>query len=248
MSHETAGRSSGRPATRNGRPTETNARSSSGSATSAVTFPQIARLELDDLLEQLVERAQDVLSTQGRLRGLLVATRAISSDLSLPVLLRRITESACELVGARYGALGVLGSDQKLEEFITVGLDAASVAAIGPLPRGKGILGQLIADPRALRLEYLDRHSQSLGFPLGHPPMTSFLGVPIRVGEKVFGNLYLTEKTKDGAFSAEDEELVEALASAAGVAIDNARLYEAQGRRHRWLSASVELSRELLTG
>ncbi len=214
----------------------------------AVTFPQIARLELDELLEQLVERAQDVLNTQGRLRGLLGATRAISSDLSLPVLLHRITESACELVGARYGALGVVGADQELTEFITVGIDEQTIATIGALPRGKGILGQLISDPRALRLDDLERHPQSVGFPAGHPEMHSFLGVPIRVGDTVFGNLYLTEKIKDGAFTPEDEELLAALASAAGVAIDNARLYEGERRRHRWLSASADLSRELLAG
>lgn len=248
MSHEAAGQPSGRPVTRNDRPAGTKAPNSPGSASDAVTFPQIARLELDDLLEQLIERAQDVLNTQGRLRGLLLATRAISSDLSLPVLLQRIIESARDLVGARYGALGVLGSDQQLEEFITVGLDDETVAAIGPLPRGKGLLGQLITDPQALRLKHLDSHPQSVGFPPGHPPMNTFLGVPIRVGDKVFGNLYLTEKSNGGVFTAEDEELVEALASAAGVAIDNARLYEAERRRHRWLSASAELSRELLTG
>lgn len=214
----------------------------------AVTFPQIARLELDDLLEQLVERAQDVLNTQGRLRGLLAATRAISSDLSLPLLLRRITASACELVGARYGALGVVGPDQQLTEFITVGIDDETIAAIGALPRGKGILGQLISDPRPLRLDDLNQHGQSVGFPPGHPAMSSFLGVPIRVGDQFFGNLYLTEKIKDGAFTPEDEELVAALASAAGVAIDNARLYEGERRRHRWLAAQADLSRELLAG
>ncbi len=214
----------------------------------AVTFPQIARLELDELLEQLVERAQDVLNTQGRLRGLLGAIRAISSDLSLPVLLHRITESACELVGARYGALGVVGADEELTEFITVGIDEGAIATIGALPRGKGLLGKLISDPRALRLDDLERHPQSVGFPAGHPEMHSFLGVPIRVGDTVFGNLYLTEKIKPGAFTPEDEELLAALASAAGVAIDNARLYEDERRNHRWLSASAELSRELLAG
>lgn len=214
----------------------------------AVSFPQIARLELDDLLEQLVERAQDVLNTQGRLRGLLAATRAISSDLSLPVLLKRITASACDLVGAQYGALGVVGPDQQLQEFITVGIEDDAVAEIGPLPRGKGILGQLISNPHALRLEDLAKHPHSVGFPPGHPSMHSFLGVPIRVGDQVFGNLYLTEKANQAPFTAEDEELVAALASAAGVAIDNARLYEGEHRRHRWSSASAELSRELLAG
>ena len=214
----------------------------------AVTFPQIARLELDELLEQLVERAQDVLNTQGRLRGLLAANRAIASDLGLDALLLRITRSACELVGARYGALGVVGSGGELDEFITVGLDDATRDAIGPLPRGKGILGRLISDPESLRLDDLKAHPQSVGFPPNHPPMHSFLGVPIRVRDQVFGNLYLTEKEQGASFTAEDEELLTALASAAGVAIDNARLYEVERRRQRWLTASAEITRELLGG
>ncbi len=218
------------------------------SPSSEVTFPQIARLELDDLLEQLIERAQDVMNTQGRLRGLLAATRAIASDLSLPALLRRITQSACELVGARYGALGVLGPGEQLMDFITVGLDDDDRASIGELPRGKGILGLLISTPTPLRLHEISDHPQAIGLPPGHPPMHSFLGVPIRVGEQVFGNLYLTEKVSQQDFTAEDEELLSALASAAGVAIDNARLYEAERRRQRWLAASAEVSRELLAG
>ena len=219
-----------------------------GVAASDITFPQIARLELDELLEQLVERAQDVMNTQGRLRGLLAATRAIASDLSLPALLQRVVQSACDLVGARYGALGVLGTDRELAEFITVGVDAATAEAIGPLPRGKGILGLLISDPRPLRLAALADHPQSVGFPDNHPPMKSFLGVPIRVGEQVFGNLYLTDKIRGPAFTAEDEELLSALASAAGVAIDNARLYEIEQRRQRWQRAAADISRELLAG
>jgi signal transduction histidine kinase len=215
---------------------------------SEVTFPQIARLELDDLLEQLVERAQDVLNTQGRLRGLLAATRAISSDLSLPLLLQRVVQSACDLVGARYGALGVIGADRELSQFITVGLDSATIEAIGPYPRGKGILGLLISDPRPLRLAQLGEHPQAVGYPAHHPPMKSFLGVPVRVGDQIFGNLYLTEKIQQPAFTAEDEELVTALASAAGVAIDNARLYELEQRRQRWQTAAAEISRELLAG
>jgi signal transduction histidine kinase len=219
-----------------------------GAPSPEVTFPQIARLELDDLLEQLVERAQDVMNTQGRLRGLLAATRAISSDLSLPALLQRVVQSACDLVGSRYGALGVVGPDRELSQFITVGLDPATIEAIGPFPRGKGILGLLTSDPRPLRLAALDAHPQAVGFPPNHPPMKSFLGVPIRVGEQVFGNLYLTEKIQQPAFTLEDEELLTALAAAAGVAIDNARLYEMEQRRRRWQSAAAEISRELLAG
>ncbi len=263
MSREAAERHDGRPAERrkassgSGEPSGSTPDSAEGAPAEAplpptesteVTFPQIARLELDDLLEQLVERAQDVLNTQGRLRGLLAANRAIASDLSLPVLLRRIAQSACDLVGARFGALGVLGPDNQLAEFITVGLDDETRAKIGALPRGKGILGLLITDPRPLRIADLTAHEQSVGFPANHPAMHSFLGVPIRVGDQVFGNLYVTEKSPRGPFTAEDEELLTALASAAGVAIDNARLYDIERRRQRWLTATAEISRELLAG
>jgi len=214
-----------------------------------VRFPAVARLELDELLEQLIERAQDVLGTQGRLRGLLAATRAISSDLDLPVLLRRITQAACDLLGARYGALGVIGTDGSLAEFITVGVDDETAAGIGPLPRGAGLLGQLIRHPEPLRLQHLGSHASAVGLPPGHPPMHTFLGVPIRVRDQVFGNLYLTEKSVGGnpaEFSAEDEELLVALASAAGVAIDNARLFDVAERRQRWLRASADIVRDLL--
>ncbi len=188
------------------------------------------------------------MNTQGRLRGLLAATRAISADLSLPALLQRVVQSACDLVGARYGALGVLGPDRRLVEFITVGIDQPTIEAIGHYPRGEGILGLLITDPRPLRLAALSEHPQSVGFPAHHPPMGSFLGVPIRVADQVFGNLYLTEKIQESAFTAEDEELLAALASAAGVAIDNARLYEMEQRRQHWQRAAADISRELLAG
>ncbi|WP_432544839.1 GAF domain-containing sensor histidine kinase [Kineococcus sp. SYSU DK002] len=214
-----------------------------------VRFPAVARLELDQLLEQLIERAQDVLGTQGRLRGLLAATRAISSDLDLPVLLRRITQAACDLLGARYGALGVIGTDGRLSEFTTVGVDDDVAAGIGPLPRGAGLLGQLIRHPEPLRLADLGAHPAAVGLPPGHPPMHTFLGAPVRVRDRVFGNLYLTEKTVAGQpaeFSAEDEELLVALASAAGVAIDNARLFDVAERRQRWLRASADIVQDLL--
>lgn len=213
-----------------------------------ITFPSIARLELDELLTQLMQRAQDVLNTQSRLRGLLTATRTIAADLDLPVLLRRITQTACELVGARYGALGVIGSGDELAEFITVGVGPEVIEDVGRFPHGKGILGLLIADPQPLRLEELGKHPKSVGFPAGHPPMHTFLGVPIRIRDQVFGNLYLTEKTGGGMFTAEDEELLSALASAAAVAIDNARLFDNAQRKQRWLEASAEIARRLLAG
>ncbi len=211
-------------------------------------FPQLARLELDDLLVQLVDRAQEVLGTQGRLRGLLAATQAISGHLPLPALLRQITEAARDLVGARYAALGVVGPQDRLAEFITVGIDEPTSRRIGPLPHGEGILGLLITDPVPLRLADLVTHPRASGLPAGHPPMHRFLGVPIRVRNEVYGNLYLTEKESGEPFTVEDEELVLALASAAGVAIDNARLHETAQRRQRTLEAAAEISREILAG
>ncbi len=158
-------------------------------------------------------------------RQLLDAVLTVGSDLDLPAMLRRIVSSAVDLVDATYGALGVLDeSRRRLAEFITVGIDDETYRAIGPLPEGHGILGLLIADAKPLRLPDLTKHPDSFGFPEHHPPMRSFLGVPIRVRDEVFGNLYLTDKSTAEAFSAEDEELVVGLAAAAGVAIENARL------------------------
>jgi signal transduction histidine kinase len=162
-----------------------------------------------------------------RLRQLLDAVVTVGSDLDLPAVLRRITENAAALVDARYAALGVLDpSRTRLTEFITVGIDDEQQARIGHLPDGHGILGLLIVDAVPLRLPDLTQHPDSFGFPPGHPPMTSFLGVPIRVRDEVFGNLYLTDKTTGAAFTDVDEELVVALAAAAGVAIENARLVD----------------------
>ena len=157
---------------------------------------------------------------------LLDAMLAVASGLSLPVVLRRIVESATVMVDAKYGALGVIGSDGTLSEFVNTGLDAAAVARIGSLPEGHGILGRLIVDPKPLRLRDLSMHPDSFGFPPHHPPMHSFLGVPIRVRDEVFGNLYLCEKQSAEEFTPEDETLAITLASAAGVAIENARLHE----------------------
>jgi signal transduction histidine kinase len=161
-----------------------------------------------------------------RLPQLLDAIVSIGSDVSLPIVLRRIVESACVLVDAEYGALGVIGDDRRLREFITVGIDAETHAAIGNLPEGHGILGLLIVDPKPLRLPDLSKHPQSYGFPPHHPPMRSFLGVPIRVRGTVFGNLYLCEKRDAPEFTDEDEDFAVALATAAGVAVDHARLMQ----------------------
>lgn len=162
--------------------------------------------------------------TVQRLLGSIIA---LGSELSLPVVLRRVVEAATELVDARYGALGVLDeSGSSLSEFISVGLDDATIERIGPLPQGHGILGLLIVEPRPLRLPDLSKHPDSYGFPPHHPPMTTFLGVPLHVRGEVFGNLYLTEKRGGGGFTEADEELAVALAAVAGVAIENTRLHE----------------------
>ena len=162
-----------------------------------------------------------------QLRRLLDAVMVVGSELTLPAILRRIIETATELVDARYGALGVLDEQRTaLAEFITVGIDDADAKRIGHLPEGRGILGLLIVDPKPLRLPDLSAHPDSYGFPPEHPPMKSFLGVPILLRDEVFGNLYLTDKTTGDEFNAVDEELVVALAAAAGLAIENARLHE----------------------
>lgn len=208
-----------------------------------------ARLRLDALLTELMDRAGEVLETQGRLRSLLDAVVSMSEDLSLEAVLQRIVDAACHLVDARYGALGVVGPDRRtLTDFITTGLTPEEFAAIGDLPHGEGILGVLIDEPAPLRLARLVDHPKSYGFPAGHPAMSTFLGVPLRIRDRVFGNLYLTEKAQGQQFTDEDEHLVIALASAAGAVIQNAELFEDHRRREAWLSASAEVRSATLAG
>jgi signal transduction histidine kinase len=162
-----------------------------------------------------------------KLRRVLEATLLIEADLELPALLRHVVEEARSMTGARYGALGVLNNDgTALTEFITVGLEPEQEKLIGPRPTGKGVLGLLISDPRPLRLGHLSDHAESYGFPANHPPMTSFLGVPIKVRGEVYGNLYLTDKVGWSEFTLDDVALVEALGLAAGIAIENTRLHQ----------------------
>jgi signal transduction histidine kinase len=210
--------------------------------------PVLPQLRLDDLLAELQSRLQAVLATRDRVHVLLEAVVSVGGNLDLEIVLRKIIETAVPLVQARYGALGVIGDDGRLTEFIPVGLDEAQIAAIDHWPEGHGLLGTLIRDPRPLRLPDLSAHPESYGFPPGHPAMRSFLGVPIRIRDEVYGNLYLTEKQGGGPFDEEDETLVIALAAAAGVAIDNARLYEEARRQERWLRATADVTRELLSG
>ena len=183
-----------------------------------------------------------------RLRRLVEVGIALSSELSLEALLRQLIETAVELTGARYGALGVIDRlGTGLEQFITVGIDAETQAMIGELPHGRGVLGVLIRDRRPLRLRELGQDPRSVGLPPGHPPMSSFLGVPILLRATAFGNLYLTEKAGGEEFREADEEIVRLLAAQAAVAIENARLYESSRQWSRQLESLNEVSEALLT-
>ena len=181
--------------------------------------------------------------SEPRLRALVEAGIALASELSLDGLLQRLTELAAELTGARYAALGVIdASGSRLERFVTHGVDDATRAAIGDLPQGRGILGALITDAHPLRLHAIGDDPRSVGFPANHPPMTTFLGVPVLLRGIAYGNLYLTEKEGGGDFSDDDQELVELLASQAAVAIENTRLYESATRWSRQLESLIEVS------
>ena len=208
----------------------------------------LPQLGPDDLLTELQSRLQSVLATRDRVYALLDAVVAVGANLDLEMVLKQIVEAAITLVRARYGALGVIGDGGRLAEFVPVGLADEQIAGIHHWPEGLGLLGALISDPRPLRLPDIAGSPNSHGFPAGHPPMRSFLGVPIRVRSEVYGNLYLTEKEGGADFDEEDEALLVALAAAAGVAIDNARLYEEARRQQRWLRASSEVTRRLLSG
>ena len=182
------------------------------------------------------------------MRGLLEAVVAIGSGLDLESTLQRIVETAVGLVDATYGALGVIGDGERLAEFIPVGLTEDEIRQIHHWPEGRGLLGLLIDDPRPLRLADIAIHSESSGFPDGHPPMRGFLGVPVRIRDVVFGNLYLTNKRGGGDFTEDDEAVLVALGAAAAVAVENARLYEAARRQQRWIQASAEVTTRLLSG
>jgi signal transduction histidine kinase len=210
-------------------------------------------LRLDELLREVQERLAEVVATRGRMQGLLDAVLAVASGVELEATLRRIVQAAVDLVDARFGALSVLAPTGGISRFVYIGLDEQTRAKMGPLPEGKGLLGQLIIGEHPLRMPDLSRHEASVGFPPHHPPMRTFLGVPVRVGNAVFGNLYLTEKVGpendgSGEFTADDEVLVEALAAAAGIAVHNADLFEQSRLRQQWLEASAEVRNELLSG
>ncbi|MFE4667948.1 GAF domain-containing protein [Streptomyces sp. NPDC056716] len=210
---------------------------------------RLPQLRLDELLEELQARIDAARGTRDRVHSLLEAVLSVGRELDLEQALRGIVEAAAALVDAEYAALGVIGPDgRRLSAFHTVGVTEEEIARIGPYPEGHGILGELIRNPEPLRLDKLSAHPASYGFPPNHPPMNTFLGVPIRVRDQVFGNLYLTEKRGGGQFDEEDVSVTSTLAVAAGVAIDNARLYEESRLRERWLRATAEITHGLMSG
>lgn len=179
---------------------------------------------------------------------LLEAGLTLASELSLPIVLQRIVDLAAQVTDARYAAMGVIGPGDKLVEFVTTGIPAQQRRAIGALPAGKGLLGLLINEPRAVRIKNIEDHPLSVGFPPHHPPMVSFLGAPVKAMGRVFGNIYLADKRTEKEFSQEDEELLTVLATQAGVAIANASLYAEIRSRERWLDALREISGQVLAG
>ncbi|MFF4603193.1 GAF domain-containing protein [Streptomyces sp. NPDC001339] len=210
---------------------------------------RLPQLRLDELLDELQARLDAARGTRDRVHSLLEAVLSVGRELDLEQVLRRVTETAVALVDAEYGALGVLGPDGRvIVHFLPVGMTEKQITAIGPYPSGHGILGELIRHPEPLRLSKISQHPSSYGFPAHHPPMHTFLGVPIRVRDQVFGNLYLTEKRGGAEFDAEDESVLSTLAVAAGMAIDNARLYEEARRRERWQRAGGAITASLLSG
>ncbi len=207
----------------------------------------LSQLRLRELLREVQDRIEELVQSRDQMDGLLEAMLAVASGLELDATLRRIVHSAIELVDCRYGALGVLTQDREsLAEFVYEGIDEATRREIGDLPTGHGLLGLLIEQPKPIRLDDLSQHVASSGFPAHHPPMKTFLGVPVRVRDEVFGNLYLTEKNNGQPFTEDDEVVVQALAAAAGIAVENARLFEQARLRQQWQEATSEVRAELL--
>ncbi|WP_280479064.1 GAF domain-containing protein, partial [Nocardia cyriacigeorgica] len=201
---------------------------------------------LRELLAEVSDRVEVSADSRGRMDGLIEAMLTVTSGLDLDDTLRAIVRTATTLIDARYGALGVREHSGQVFQFVAEGIDERTRARIGRLPAGHGVLGAVFAQPTPLRLDDLTEHPASVGFPAHHPPMRSFLGVPVRIRDEVFGSLYLCEKAGDQPFTAEDEVLVQALAAAAGIAVDNARLYESARTRQEWIEATRDVATEFL--
>lgn len=208
-----------------------------------------AALDLEDLIGEIRRRAADATQAQERLSQLLDAVVTISSDLSLDAVLTKMLDSACMLLGARYGALGVLDSTgHEVADFLTYGIDDDTRDRMGAPPHGEGVLGLLIREPATLRIEDVTTHPDSVGFPPHHPQMRAFIGAPVRVRDQVFGNLYLCDRHDGKPFDADDETVLEGLAAAAGIAIENAQLYRRARGREEWTQVVAELTQTLLEG
>ncbi|WP_280305515.1 GAF domain-containing sensor histidine kinase [Nocardia neocaledoniensis] len=211
----------------------------------------LSQLRLRELLSQVQDRIAQIIDVRDNMDRLVEAMLVVTSGLDLDDTLRSIVHTAIELVDAQYGALGVRETDKnsnQLAEFVYEGIDDRTRVLIGDLPRGHGVLGLLIQEPTPIRLKKLSDHPSSVGFPPHHPPMRTFLGVPVKVRDEIFGNLYLTEKAGGQEFTEDDEVVVQALAAAAGIAIANARLYEESRVRQQWLEATRDVATELLAG
>ena len=207
-----------------------------------------SQLRLRELLAEVQDRVDHIIERRDRLDGLVEAMLMVTAGLDLDRTLQTIVETATKLVDARYGALGIRGEGHQIVDFVLAGMGEAELAEIGRAPQGIGVLGVLLDDPKSIRLDEISNHPASVGFPPNHPPMHTFLGVPIRIREEIYGNLYLTEKAGGRPFSDDDEVLVEALAAAAGIAIDNARLYEQSRAQQAWIEATRDIATQLLAG
>lgn len=208
----------------------------------------LSQLRLRELLGEVKERVELILDSRDRMDGLVEAMLTVTAGLDLDDTLRAIVHAAIRLVDARYGALAVRGHHEKVTQFLDEGIDDATRATIGEPPAGRGVLGVVFAEDRTVRLDDLTAHPESVGFPPGHPPMRTFLGVPVRIRDEVFGSLYLTEKRNGQPFTDDDDVLVQALAAAAGIAVDNARLYESARTRQAWIEATRDIATEFLAG
>ncbi|MFF0455764.1 GAF domain-containing sensor histidine kinase [Nocardia africana] len=206
----------------------------------------LSQLRLRELLAEVRDRVDEIMDSRDRMDGLVEAMLSVTAGLDLAETLRTIVHAAINLVDAQYGALGVRGHDEHLQQFIYEGIDEPTRKRIGDLPEGHGVLGMLFTQPKPIRLEDLAKHPSSVGFPAHHPPMRTFLGVPVHIRNEIFGNLYLTEKADGQQFTEDDELIVQALAAAAGIAIENARLYEAARNRQAWIEATRDLTTEFL--
>lgn len=206
----------------------------------------LSQLRLRELLAEVRDRVDEIMDSRDRMDGLVEAMLSVTAGLDLAETLRTIVHAAISLVDARYGALGVRGHAEHLQQFIYEGIDEPTRERIGDLPEGHGVLGMLFTQPKPIRLEDLAQHPSSVGFPAHHPPMRTFLGVPVHIRSEIFGNLYLTEKAGGQLFTEDDELIVQALAAAAGIAIENARLYEAARNRQAWIEATRDLTTEFL--